>query len=58
MKATNRIKKHIVEEAKKRRRMRSLTRTFRDSSLSIVLFALFIICIVAQSAAITSDRMW
>ena len=51
MKATNRIKERIAEEAKKRRRMRSLTCAIRDNSLSIVLFALFVICIFAQSFA-------
>ncbi len=51
MKATNRIKEHVAEETKTRRRMGSLPRAIRDSSLSIVLFALFVICIVAQSFA-------
>ena len=51
MKLQRGIKKSIAVETTKLYRMRSLSRAIRESSLSIVLFALFVICIVAQSFA-------
>lgn len=51
MKVKHGVKENIALEAEKRRRMRRLTHAIKDNSLSIVLFALFVICISAQSLA-------